>query len=457
MKPNRIFCAAVIGLALFLGGCATYHALPLAKRSNLRTSLGQLDLTMPSEGAHKNPMRIDPAKPLSADEVGLLAVLNSPYLASQPGQLSAARAQLLSATILPNPALSVDYEFYLSGPGTSNSLAASLTEDLRSIVTYRPRVKAARARLRQVRADLLWQDWLVAQRARLLAVDIYSDGRALKIRSRELRLLDDEVQRVRAATAAGNLTLSAEAPLLAARASAQISTAATRMTLLRDWQHLDALIGLDPSVQFAISRPVPVGLPAHIDSLIGTLPERRPDLVALRRGYEASDEDVRAAILGQFPAFAIGPAGGWDTSHVYSAGPIISMSLPIFNRNQGQIASARATRAVLHADYQARLDRAVGTSKALVTRIRMISAGLKKARSASAAAGSLAGSALQALQDGNLDERSLTDYQTMALQRQLDVLAYQRALDETTLALSIELGTGFPETLSASPDKVKRR
>lgn len=454
MRSSRLFCVGAIGIALLLGGCATYHALPLAGSSNLKMSLEQLDLTVPSRELNNGPTKIDPEIPLSPDEVGLIAVLNSPALASQPGQLSAARAGLLSATLLPNPSLSADYGFYLSGPGTSNSLAASISEDIRSIVTYGPRVKAAKARVGQVKADLLWQDWLVAQRARLLAVDIYADGRELDIRSKELKLLDNEVNQVRTATSAGNLALSAEAPLLAAQASAEIAIATTRMRLIRNWQDLDALIGLDPSVRFAIARPSLISLPDNIKPLIETLPSRRPDLVALRLGYMASDQDVREAILGQFPAFILGPAGGWDTSRVYSMGPSITLGLPIFNRNQGKIAAARATRVQLHADYQARLDGAVGTSKALIARIQTLKSDLKKSRAGSEEADSLAGSALQAFKEDNLDERSLTDYQTAALERQLDVLNYQRALDETTLALSIELGTGFPEALLVSPDKV---
>jgi outer membrane protein TolC len=222
---------------------------------------------------------------------------------------------------------------------------------------------------------------------------------------------------------------------------------------MKDWQDLDGLIGLDPSVRFAIARPTPVSLPDNIEPLIEMLPTRRPDLVALRLGYLASDQDVRAAILGQFPAFTLGLAGGWDTSRVYSMGPSITMGLPIFNRNQGNIAAARATRVELHADYQARLDQAVGTGKALVARLRTIKSDLKRSRSASEEADSLADSALQAYKEGNLDGRSLTDYQTTALQRQLDVLNYRRALDETALALSIELGTGFPETILVPSDK----
>jgi len=294
----------------------------------------------------------------------------------------------------------------------------------------------------------------VAQKARVLAVDIYAAKAELEVRGKQLDLLDKEVNQVRKAAAAGNLALSAVAPLQAAKAGAETAIAGARMTLMKDWQALDALIGLDPSVHFKIAAPAPLDLPDNIDPLIKTLPGRRPDLVALQLGYRAADQNVREAILGQFPAFTIGPGGGWDTSRVYSMGPVISMDLPVFNRNQGKIASARATRARLHADYQARLDKAVSTSRSLVARIRTIKSDLKSARSASEQADTLADSALQAYRKGNLDQRSLTDYQTTALKRHLDVINYQRALDESTLALSVELAIGFPETMSVSSDKV---
>lgn len=455
MRSSGLFRASAAGLVLSLPGCATYQALPPPDHANLKSGLAQLDLTVPSDGSSVAPKTINPEKPLTPGEIGLIAVLNNPDLVSQPAQLDAARADLLSETLLPNPSVGLAYAFLLGGAATSNSLAASISQDIRSIITYSSRVKAAKVRVGQVSASLLWQEWQVAQKGRLLAVDIYADQRELEVRSKELELLDEEVGQVRAATAAGNLDATAEAPLLAALAGAESAIATTRKTLLQDWQSLDALLGLEPSVRFAIATSAPVKLPDDIDPLVQSLPVRRPDLVALRLGYEASQLDVRKAIVGQFPALSLGVAGGWDTSRVSSAGPTINMDLPIFNHNQGVIASTSATRLQLRADYQARLDEAVGTSHALLARQQITRVNLEKARTASQEASSLSDSALRAYHEGNLGQRDLTDYQTTALERQLDVLGYERTLDETTLALSIELGTGFPKTMLVSPGKAK--
>ena len=91
--------------------------------------------------------------------------------------------------------------------------------------------------------------------------------------------------------------------------------------------------------------------PADLAALLADLPDRRPDLVALQLGYHSADEDVRTAIIGQFPAFVLGGQWGQDTTNVRSAGPTATFDLPIFDRNQGQVApgardASRPARAI---------------------------------------------------------------------------------------------------------------
>jgi outer membrane protein TolC len=457
MRTSFALFSSVSLLALALAGCASYHPLELSQKGDLAHSLAQLDLTLPPEAPGKAPVKLDPTKPLTPQQVALLAVVNDPDLAAQRGKLKAADADLLEAEILPNPSVTLDYLFLLGGPGTSaaqggaNGWDAAISQDIRSIVTYGARVRAAKARRRQVSADALWDVWQAAQKARLLAIDINADAREIGYRDQELALLTDELKGVRAATAAGNLDLTALAPLLAAEAGAQHDLASSQLTLLKDWQDLDALLGLQPTARFAIAEPAPVTLPDNIDSLIATLPQRRADLVALKLGYAAADADVRAAILGQFPAFALGVMGGSDTTSVSSVGPQVTFDLPIFDHNQAKVASTRATRLQLHAEYQARLDEAEGTARSLLARARVAEANLARAQTATQSAVQISNSAQRAYHQGNLSQRDVTDFETTALERQLDALDYERALQENYLALTIELGIGFPNTMPAAP------
>lgn len=444
MKSLFETLTAVVALAS-LAGCTSYHVAPLPQRPDLKTTLADVDVTIPAT-THEAARRIDVARPLTIDEIGLLAILNDPELKSEHGAVDAARAGLVQATILPNPSASFSYGQLISGPGTVSSIAASLAQDIAPIITRGARIGSAKAHLYQVNADQLWREWQVAQKARQLALDITSADRSIALTEHEASLIAGATAQVEKAIAAGNLTLAAVSPLLSSAAAAEQSLVTLRLERLKNWQALDALLGLVPSVRFAVAPPRFAPMPPALDPLLANLAERRPDLAALRLGYDSAEEDVRAAILGQFPALSIGGNYGSDTTAVVSAGPSFTFSLPIFDRNQGNIAKARATRRLLREQYQAQLDTAVATIHGLLAQISRLSSDLTQARSAAKTAESLVATARQAYGQGNLDQRSLTDYETTALERALQVVAIERQIGEDRIFLSVELGLGLPPT-----------
>lgn len=435
-----------LGSALLLASCALYHPLPLASRPDLVSRLSSLRTGLPPLAPGQAPRRIAVDRPLDIDDVGWLAVLNDPGLRSERGEMDLAQANLLQTSLLPNPSANVSWQALLAGTDFTSAWTATLTEDVKAIITYHTRVKSAHYALGQVNADLLWRQWQVAQNARLLALDIYWGGKALALGRREMRLFDAEVKDVRAAAAAGNLALTALAPLLAAQSSAQQFLSSLELTQLQSWQQLDALLGLEPQARFAIARPALPPMPSDIGALLARLPERRPDLVALRLGYRSADEDVRTAIIGQFPAFSLGPAWGDDTANNRTVGPTATFDVPLFDRNQGQVAQTRATRLLLHEQYQARLDQAIGAARGLAITMARLKGYVREARRSAAAADRLSRAARQAYAQGNLDQRSLADYETTALQREIEAMALERSLGEAHIAMTIELGLGLPQT-----------
>jgi cobalt-zinc-cadmium efflux system outer membrane protein len=199
-------------------------------------------------------------------------------------------------------------------------------------------------------------------------------------------------------------------------------------------------------VRFPLARPTLPAEPKDIGTLVAGLPERRPDLVALRLGYRSADENVRTAIIGQFPAFVLGGAWGDDTANNRTVGPTATFDLPVFDRNQGQVAQTRATRLLLHEQYQARLDQAAGTAQGLAATIARLEGYVRQARRAASLATGMSNSARQAYAQGNLDQRSLADYETTALQRQIEAMALERSLGEARISMTIELGLGLPQT-----------
>lgn len=441
--------AALAGEALF-GGCALYHPLPLARAPDLAGGLSSLRTQVPATRPGEAGRRIDVERPLGIDDVGLLAVLNDPDLLSEQGQVDLAQANLLQSSLLPNPSASVSFAPITGGTDVAPAWTASLSQDVKSILTYHTRRKSARLQVRQVNADLLWQEWQIAQKARLLALDLYYGQQSLDLSRRELDLLDEEVGKVQGAIQAGNLDFTALAPLVTAKAAAEQAVASLSLTQLQSWQSLDAMLGLGPEVRFAIAAPSLPAPPADLAALLTDLPDRRPDLVALQLGYRSADEAVRTAIIGQFPAFVLGGQWGQDTTNVRSAGPLATFDLPVFDRNQGQVAQTRATRLQLHEQYQARLDEAVGTVRGLDAQARRLAQDLRNASSAAAVAEEMWQSAQKAYAQGNMDERSLADFETTALDRRVQMLALARSLGETRITLTVELGLGLPPTRLAA-------
>jgi outer membrane protein TolC len=438
----RNLAAAAAAVAVM--GCASYHPLPLPQGPDLAHNVRALDTALPRQAAGVGFATIDVTRPLGIDQIGLLAILNNPDLKSEAGEVGGAQAGIVQATIIPNPVATISYGALISGPGTTSSLTAALAQGIAEIVTRRPRIKSAEFHLYQVGADQVWREWQVAQKARQLAADIYFGDLSIELTREEIALLSKELDEVKKAVAAGNLTLAAQAPLAAALASAENALVNLRLDYLKNWQALDGLLGLDPQVRLRIAPPALGPLPTNVETLLADLPERRPDLAALQLGYYSAEENVRAAILGQFPALALGAMYNRDTTDVVSAGPSFDLALPVFDRNQGHIANAAATRILLHAQYQSRLDRAVANVRALISQIRQLSADLVTARSAAAAAQILATTARQAYAQNNLDQRSVTDYETTALERGLEVITIERQINDDKILIAVELGLGLP-------------
>jgi outer membrane protein TolC len=145
-------------------------------------------------------------------------------------------------------------------------------------------------------------------------------------------------------------------------------------SLLVAEQGLRSLLGVQPGVTLPLqplSAPVVPSRP-DVQSAVAQLPERRPDLRALQAGYRAQEARVRLAVLTQFPNLTIGLTKARDATDTHSIGGLVNITLPLFSRGRGPVAIQRATRAQLRADYQARVDEAVGVVWRLWDEMRQI-------------------------------------------------------------------------------------
>ncbi len=427
-------------LAVALAGCANYYPAPLPQAPDLRASLPALNHKLP------DGTELDLTSPLSLQAVASLAVLNNPDLAAARAQHQVGEAELLAAGTPPDPSITGGFAALLSGPAIMPALNGGFTQDLGALITGPADRAAARAGLKQTDEGILWQEWQVAAKAEQLAITLAADRATRASLNADAALLGQVNAATQAQITAQNLTSNEAVTALSALAGVQSAADSAAQTEGQDLDTLDALLGLQPHTPIPLAAPALAPPPPQaVQAALASLPQRRPDLLALRYGYEQADQKLRAAILSQFLPVSLGGAGGRDTSGVWSFGPQFTLTLPLFNRNRPAIKAAQATRGVLRAQYQAALDNAAGAARALPYQITLLQSQYNAAKAQAEQAAGLAQSAARAYGAGQLSGPAYANLAALAGERARNALSLQTQLQNAELSLATLLGFGLPQ------------
>lgn len=426
---------------LLLGGCAKYQprSLPVAPDLNAAPALiaPASEFNLPGLPAHPVPKD-------GLDEITLitLAVFNNPGLKAARLQAGVADAQLLQAGLLPDPQIGLGGAASVLNYG----YAASAMEDITAILLRGSAKAAARANQNQVNLNILWQEWQVAEQARELFVQARADTEIERLLAVNRSLLAGRCDRDKAALRDGNTTLPVVAADVSALADAdaavrqqQIQSSATRGTL-------NELLGLQNHVVLKLTGPDELRplSQAELDRAIAALPRHRVDLMALQAGYRSQEEAVRRSILMQFPSVSAGFEQARDpVEGVNSSGANVNLTLPIFNRNRGQIAIADATREVLRQTYQAQLDAADSQSRQAWRSTQIMARELRDLEGRLPSLESTATAAEKSFQQGNLNADVYVSLETSVTAQQISAVRLRASLDRAQAALATLLGLPF--------------
>jgi cobalt-zinc-cadmium efflux system outer membrane protein len=439
-------CAVVcIGLGVLgLSGCASYVSkslpghitLPQAA-SSVSVDPGQLPFDRLAEH------RFDPADGFDMDEVAMLAVVNNPQLRQARDNLGIARAQSFAAGLLPDPQLGVTFDHPTNGTvGNTNGFNFSPSLDVNAILQRSSRVGAASFEEKRVNLDLLWQEWQVVSQARLLYTRLQAQQQLLGQLESAQRLLADAYSHSQHALSEGNATLDAVSADLAALQTVERQINELQRTRLQNRADLDRLLGLAPGVTLKL-----VGDPGepNIDApaVRATLENRlarRPDMLALQAGYGSQEEKFRGAVLAQFPALNVGLSRARDTSGLYTLGFNLSLSLPIFNANRGNVAIERATRKMLYDQYQDRLNEAAGEIETALDNLPLLRDQLQRTDTGIRQLETVVERADKAFHAGNMTAPDFVRLRTALLDKQTEAINLQEAIAEQGIALETLLG-----------------
>ncbi|KVL40550.1 transporter [Burkholderia sp. MSMB1835] len=464
MRPARIvrtIAACAIASVVALVGCTTYHPQPLISHATLtgsdalaRLNIDSGKMPLPELAAH----RFDPSDGFDIEDVAMIAVANNPDLKLARDDLGIARAQAFSAGLLPDPQLSVSSDFP-GAAGLERAFNYGLSMDVMAIVTRNANKRSADATVRKTDLGLLWQEWQVVAQAKQLYTKARYEDAVLPLLAQARDLDATRYQRLAHARQAGNVT--DDVVSVASTTYSDASKQYDDMLRARELTHhdLNALLGLAPDVTLRLAgtdRLMPL-TDATLDAAVAALPQRRPDLIALQAGYDAQEQKYRAAILNQFPSLNVGFNRARDTSGIYTTGFQIALSLPIFNRNRGNVAIEQATRRRLGDEYQVRMNTAYADIAHLRADARLATEQLAQDEAALPALEQAAAHAQHAYDAHDIALGQYTDAQLAVLTKQIDAATQRDALAEQRIGLQALLGSAVPDAFSSvSIDSTQR-
>lgn len=443
---NRCFSALLI--AVGLAGCTTYQAMPLQTKPHFKVEVPHLvvqstSMPLPDLATH----RFDPDDGLDMTEVAILAIADNPQLKLLRDDAGVSHAQAFAAGLLPDPQLSLTRDFPTNGTtGNTSAFNLGLSYDVNALLTHSAAKSAGKAADRQTDLNLLWQEWQVVGQARLLFVRNLSQQKLLTVFQGEHALLSSRYERTQHALAQGNLTIDAADADLAALQTLETTINDLSRQINANRHDLNALLGLAPDLTLRLvgDTQLPPLDETGIRANMENIGERRPDLLALQAGYESQEQRFRQSVLAQFPILNVGLTRTRDTSGLYTQGFGITLGLPIFNGNRGNIAIERATRQRLHDEYQMRLNSSVADISLILEDQKVLQAQLRSVETGVEILSHTAANAQKAFDAGNIDALAYTNLRTAWLAKQAETIALQQIILEQRVALLTLIGGELP-------------
>jgi outer membrane protein, heavy metal efflux system len=362
---SRFLCLVSV---LPLAGCAVQHyqAAPLIPAETSSTfesrNLSDTGLQTFVEKSFGQPMTPWPPKLWDLPTLSLIGLYFSPEMQAARARLEEAEAAIVTAGARPNPILD-----FAPGVPSPYLLTLDFAVPLETKGKRGYRIRSARNLDQAARFDLADSAWKVHSAVRRALLDHLLASRSLElyrseeqIRTEQVRLLQErfvvgdiprpELDLARIELSKTHLSISTAegqvAGTKAALASAMGIPAAGLEGLDFTWSDL----GSPPSTQSFSPQDI------RRDAVLNRLDIRR----SLAQ-YAAAEADLQLEIAKQYPDIQIAPGYTYEEKNsFFTLG--VSMTLPIFNRNQGSIAEAEAKRKEAAATFLQKQAQVIGDS-----------------------------------------------------------------------------------------------
>lgn len=354
----------LIGLACIGAGCARYQARPLDREATLeelratrlegmvvkRSALDQRGLAMP---------QLDLADGLSEEEVVSIALTLNPDLKAKRLEIGEAQSLLVAAGIWPNPELGVSVGHGIGG-ASGYTVGMDLLFELLRPNERSARKQAAQAQVDAKRAEVAAEEFRLATEARTGLLNVLAAEASVSQLTQATTLRQRVADLLRERREAGDVTELERSAAEMELGQVQRELREARREVANARRDLNRLMGLPPDYVLQLTD---AGKPLEIRtaySLASEDLERRMltgrfELRAREADYQRTEQELRLAMLRQYPRVSLGPTFERELEGDKSLGLGASIELPLLDRNQGEIAEKQAQRDQLRQAYTAAL------------------------------------------------------------------------------------------------------
>jgi outer membrane protein TolC len=237
------------------------------------------------------------------------------------------------------------------------------------------RKQIATARVDEVRADVVGEEFKLVAEVRQQLLAVLAADRTVALSQETVDLRQRALDLVRRQQEIGEATALAISATELESAEAQRELRQARVELTAELSELNRLLGLPPGYDLKVvglGQPLPVTVFEELsdDELDRRITAGRMELRATEATYRRAEQELRLAVLQQYPRLGVGPGFERELEGENSLGLALSLELPVFNRNQGEIAEKRAARERAHAEYTSLLHRLRGEAFAARAAVR---------------------------------------------------------------------------------------
>ncbi|HKB08682.1 MAG TPA: TolC family protein [Candidatus Polarisedimenticolia bacterium] len=310
---------------------------PKSPWSRLRWGLAALLLALGPSGARSQEA---PAS-LALSEAERRALEFSPALKAADDRIRVEEGRLRQVGLYPNPDLALDGSWQTNGQGSRETVLSfrqpipypSARDLLRQ--EAQERVETARGDRDRERLDLL-------QQVRASYGRLYFAAAFLKVEEEDLeatRALEKAAE-ARVATGDAPPFESLKAAVEVSRAEGEVGRA--RGELRAETASFSLLLGQPAETPTMVEEPPSeTGMFGNLPDLLARALEKQPEVLAVHHEALAAEFAAALAHIEKRPEVALGPSLGTDHGETF-VGAGVSLKLPLWNRNQGNIAAASA-------------------------------------------------------------------------------------------------------------------